>query len=73
MQKVKDYNGSNMPEVEFEGPLDRFWSMDDVPIEALATGAAEIVAELQRRGYQEDIIIELIKKAGQKLRTSEKK
>ena len=51
-----------MPGVEFEGPMGMFWSMEEVPMEALAKGASEIITELQRRGYREEIILELIKK-----------
>ncbi len=52
-----------MPGVEFEGPLGMFWSMKEVPFEALAQGAKEIIAELKRRGYRQDVILKAIKNA----------
>lgn len=50
-----------MPEVEFEGPLGQFWSMTDVPMEALVKGIADIYKELRRRGYRDDLVLALIR------------
>ena len=59
-----------MPGVEFEGPMGMFWIMEDVPMEALAKGAAEIIIELRRRGYDENFIFEAIKRQGSLLETT---
>ncbi|MCK4649509.1 hypothetical protein KAT51_08290 [bacterium] len=50
-----------LPGVEFEGPMGMFWSMEEVPFEAMTMGIAEINQELLRRGYKEDIILEAVK------------
>lgn len=57
-----------MPGVEFEGPFGMFWSMEDVPFEAMTEGIAEIVQELFRRGYKEDVILEAIRAHGNLLK-----
>jgi hypothetical protein len=57
-----------MPGVEFEGPLGMFWPMEDVPFEALTQGIAEIVKELLRREYTEDVILQAIKAHGELLK-----
>lgn len=57
-----------MPGVEFEGPMGMFWSMEEVPFEAMTMGIAEIVQELLRRGYKEEIILEAIKVHSQSLK-----
>ncbi len=57
-----------MPEVEFEGPLGMFWLMEEVPFEALTKGIAEIVKELLRRGYKEDVILVAIRAHGELLK-----
>lgn len=51
-----------LPEVEFEGPLGQFWSMKEVPMEALVKGITEIIHELERRGYKDQIILELLRR-----------
>lgn len=56
-----------MPSVEFEGPMGMFWSMQDVPFEAMTEGIAEIVQELLRRGYKEEVILEALKAHSQSL------
>ena len=53
-----DNKDLGMPEVEFEGPMGRFWLMEEVPFEAMTKGIAEIVKELLRRGYKEEVILE---------------
>ena len=50
-----------MPGVEFEGPMGMFWSMEDVPFEAMTMGIAEIVQELLRRGYKQEVILESVR------------
>jgi hypothetical protein len=65
---VTERNTLEMPGVEFEGPMGMFWSMEEVPFEAMTMGIAEIIQELLRRGYMEEIILEAIKKHGQKLK-----
>lgn len=50
-----------MPGVEFEGPMGMFWSIEEVPFEALIEGTCEILEELFRREYKEDFILERIK------------
>lgn len=50
-----------MPGVEFEGPMGMFWSMREVPFEALTKGIAEIAQELFRRDYKEEVVLESIK------------
>lgn len=50
-----------LPGVEFEGPLGMFWVLEEVPFEAMVNGTAEIIRELLRRGYKEEIILESIK------------
>jgi hypothetical protein len=59
-----------LPGVEFEGPMGQFWIMEEVPMEALAKGAAEIIAELRRRGYRDDLILGMIKKYSQEVNTN---
>ena len=61
-----------MPRVEFEGPMGTFWSMEEVPFEALTKGIAEIVQELLRRGYREGMFLEAIKREIGKLRPNDK-
>lgn len=56
-----------MPGVEFEGPLGQFWSMKEVPFEAMIAGIAEILQELSRRGYKEEIILEALKREPKKV------
>ena len=56
-----------MPGVEFEGPFGMFWSMKDVPFEAMCQGIAEIVQELLRRGYREEMILESVRAYSQSL------
>ena len=53
--------------VEFEGPFGMFWLMEEVPFEAMTKGIAEIVQELRRRGYQEEVILEAIRNHSQAL------
>lgn len=50
------------PSIEFEGPLGVFWSLEDVPIEALAHAVLEIIEETMRRGFSEEFLINLVKK-----------
>ena len=50
-----------LPGVEFEGPMGAFWSMDEVPFEALIKGICEIIEELLRRDYKTPIVLEMIK------------
>jgi len=57
-----------MPGVEFEGPMGIFWSMEEVPFEAMTEGIAEIVRELLRRGYRQEVILEAVKAHGQSLK-----
>lgn len=59
-----------MPEVEFEGPMGMFWSMEEVPFEAMTKGIAEIAQELLRRGYKEDVILEAIRTHSELLKVS---
>jgi len=65
---VTDKRTMGMPGVEFEGPLGMFWSMEEVPFEAMTKGIAEIGQELLRRGYREDVILEAIKAHSQTLK-----
>jgi len=50
-----------LPKVEFEGPLGYFWSLKEVPIEAIAKAIRELFAEAERRGYKEPLVLELVK------------
>ena len=59
---MSDKSNMGMPDVEFEGPMGLFWLMEEVPFEAMTKGIAEIVCELRKRGYHEDIILEAIKR-----------
>ena len=52
-----------MPGVEFEGPMGMFWPTDEVPFEAMVQGIAEILYELRRRGYKQEVILEAIRRA----------
>ena len=65
---VESRREMGMPGVEFEGPLGMFWTMDEVPFEALTNGIAEIVKELHQRGYRDDMILEAVKAHGELLR-----
>ena len=56
-----------IPEVEFEGPFAMFWLMSEVPFEAMTKGIAEIVQELLRRGYKQEIILESVRTHSQSL------
>ena len=55
-----------MPGVEFEGPMGMFWSMKEVPFEAMIQGIAEIIRELLVRGYKQDIVWQAIKEKSSK-------
>ena len=52
-----------LPEVEFEGPMGWFWPFKEVPMESLAKGAAEIIKEMLSRGYNQEIVLAMIKSA----------
>ena len=65
---VTEKRNMGMPEIEFEGPMGLFWSMKEVPFEALTKGIAEIAQELFRRGYREEVILEAIRAHGQTLK-----
>lgn len=54
----------SLPGVEFEGPLGCFWSLEEVPYEALVKAMAEIAKELLARGYNKTTILEAIKGVG---------
>ena len=56
-----------MPDVEFEGPMDMFWLMEEVPFEAMTKGIAEITKELLRRGFVEAVILEAVRTHSQSL------
>ncbi len=64
----RDRRQMGMPEVEFEGPMGMFWPMNEVPFEALTFGIADIIRELFRRGYREEVILEAIQAHGQALK-----
>ena len=61
----KEKRAMGMPEIEFEGPMGMFWSLEEVPFEAMTLGVAEIFQELVKRGYNEQVIIEAIKAHGE--------
>lgn len=50
-----------LPGLEFEGPFGIFWQNDEVPFETLIKAIVEIWAELRRRGYKEEVILEAAK------------
>jgi hypothetical protein len=60
MEKKQEEN--NLPEIEFEGPLGKFWSLKEVPFESLVLSIRKLFEEATRRGYKEEFIIEAIKK-----------
>ena len=51
-----------MPGVEFEGPMGKFWPLDEVPSASLLKGMKDLLNEATRRGWKEDAIIEYLKK-----------
>lgn len=51
-----------IPNVEFEGPLGRFWPLNTVPMEAIIKAIKELIDELHHRGYKDQFIIEMLKK-----------
>lgn len=50
-----------LPTVEFEGPLEMFWDLENVPLEALAQGVADIALEVKCRGIKEKAFLDLVK------------
>jgi len=50
-----------LPGIEFEGPFGIFWQNDEVPFETLIKAIVEIWAELHRRGYKDEVILEATK------------
>ena len=51
---------TDIPGMEFEGPMGFFWEHGKVPMESLINAIAECWAELRRRGYPEQFIIAMI-------------
>jgi hypothetical protein len=56
-----DRNKALMPSLEFEGPMGYFWGTEDVPFEVLVDSICKCLHELSRRGYKEEVVVEMVK------------
>jgi len=59
-----DQQIEEMPGVEFEGPMGRFYGPDEVSVNALVKGAVEIVNAMVAKGVSSLDVVKMIREKG---------